>query len=133
MAKETDLNHKIQHAIRHLDPVRVENVVGPGFPDIEYIGGTIESKLIQRWPKRVDTIVRVPHYRPDQRAWHVKRRKAGGRCHVVIQVDTTVFVFDAFIAAQGLGFWTRQQMASHCKWMSNPWDGEQFRRFIDAC
>lgn len=129
---ETDLNARIQGAIRHRDPVRVENSVGPGTPDIEYIGGWIESKMLPRWPKRAGTVVRVAHYRPDQRGWHVRRRMAGGVVYVVIQIADDVLVFDALDAAKGLGFWTREQMNRIAVCVMYPWDAGKFRRFIDG-
>lgn len=129
---ESDLNAWIQRALRHRDPVRIENAVGPGTPDIEYIGGWIESKMLPDWPKRKDTIVRVRHYVPEQRAWHVKRRTAGGRVHVVIQVASDVLVFDGKVAAQGLGFWTREEMNRYAVLAMYPRDAGWFRRFIDG-
>lgn len=111
--------------------MRVENAVGPGTPDINYDAGWIESKRLKRWPVRIDTVVRVPHYVPEQRAWHVKRHTAGGLVHVVIQIGTAILVFNAFEAAQGLGFWTRREMFARAKFISDPWDAERFRRFID--
>lgn len=129
---ESDLNKRLQSALSHRDPVRVENAVGPGTPDIEYVGGWIESKLLKQWPKRLDTIVQVRHYVPEQRAWHVKRRKAGGRVHVVIQIGDDVLVFDAMDAAQGLGFWTRAEMNRIAVYVLCPWDAGKFRRFIDG-
>jgi hypothetical protein len=129
---ESDLNAWIQRAIRHRDPVRIENAVGPGTPDIEYVGGWIESKMLKAWPKRAATPVRVPHYVPEQRAWHVKRRTAGGRVHVVIQIASDVLVFDGKVAAQGLGFWTREEMNRHAVLAMYPRDPNRFRRFIDG-
>lgn len=129
---EADLNKRIRAAILHRDPVRVENGVGPGTPDIEYIGGWIESKMLKAWPKRADTIVRLGHYRPDQRGWHVRRRKAGGRVHVVLQIANDVLVFDALDAAKGLGFWTREQMNKMAVCAMYPWSAAKFRTFIDG-
>lgn len=128
---ETDTNDRIRGAIIHRDPTRVENSVGPGTPDINFIGGWIESKFLDAWPKRAKTVVRVPHYRPDQRAWHVKRCAAGGIVFVVIQIGDDVLVFDGMDAAKGLGFWTREEMNRIAKCVMYPWDAGKFRRFID--
>lgn len=128
---ESDLNDRLRGAIRHRDPVRVENSVGPGTPDISFIGGWIESKFLPRWPKRANTVVQVRHYVPEQRAWHVKRRTAGGVVFVVIQIANDVLVFDAMDAAKGLGFWTREEMNRIAKCVMYPWDAGKFRRFID--
>jgi hypothetical protein len=131
---ETDLNKQIMSALAPWDPHRVENSVGPGTPDIEYIGGHIESKQMPRWPKRLKTVFKVPHYTPQQRSWHIGRCEAGGRCHVVIQVETTVLVFDARLAAQHLGIdWTKGDMLGYALLILNPWDRGRFRQFINQC
>lgn len=128
---ETDLNGDVQRALRGLDPCRVENAVGPGTPDINYSGGWIEDKFLRTWPKGENTLVRVPHYKPEQRAWHVKRRCAGGVVHVVIEVVGEVFVFDAAVAAQHLGFITRRQMYNLAELSMRKWDGDAFRKYVD--
>ena len=129
---EKNLNWRIQDAIKHRDPIRVENSVGDGTPDINYAEGWIESKQIPMWPKRTDSTVRVPHYRPAQRAWHVKRSKAGGLVHVVIQIGDDVLVFDGLTAARVLGHTTRRQMEYYAKLILSPWDARRFSFFIDA-
>lgn len=131
---EGNLNKRIMSALAGWDPHRVENAVGPGTPDIEYVGGHIESKQIPHWPKRPLSVLRVPHYVPEQRAWHIRRCQAGGRCHVVIEVERDVFVFDGIVAAQHLGLtmtrWGMQTAA--LLWMPN-WNQTMFRRFIEQC
>lgn len=130
---ERNLNDRVMDALRGFDPMRVENAVGPGTPDIEYIGGWIEDKQLKAWPSRADTPVRVPHYTTQQRAWHSCRRRAGGRVHVVIEVARDVFVFDAADAASGLGHWTREQMERRALLKMSPWNRETFRKFIVQC
>ena len=129
---EQQLNDKIMNAIRTRHPVRVENTADPGTPDINLVDMWIESKCIGAWPKRSDTIVRVPHYRPDQRAWQIKRRGMSGTCFVVLQVVSEVFVFDANEAAQHLGIdWTHDDMLSNALlWMRN-FHAATFAAFID--
>lgn len=135
MKPEQALNNKLRMSLRGRDPFRVENAVGPGTPDIYYIGGWIESKVIKDVPKR-GGVVKVPHYRPDQRAWHVRHRKAGGRVHVVIEVTAmdTTFVFDGADAAVNLGVtWDTEHMFRRAPLVMRPFDGARFRRFIDQC
>jgi hypothetical protein len=112
-------------------------------PDIAYIGGWIEDKQITGYPKRKESVVRVPHYVPDQRAWHVRHRYAGGRCHVVLEIEhrngrigvfSTVYVFDAADAAKALGItWTRADLHAFAQLIMSPWDGTAFRAFIVQC
>lgn len=131
---ESDLNTRIMAALAAYDPHRVENSVGPGTPDIEYIGGHIESKQMPRWPKRPNSILRVPHYTPQQRAWHVGRCVSGGRCHVVIEVASDVFVFDGIMAAEHLGLdFTRAHMQGAALLWLRKWDRTKFRQFIEQC
>lgn len=131
---ETDLNKRIRSALHGRDPVRVENAVGPGTPDIEYIGGHIESKQLPAFPKRPETVVAVDHYVQAQRAWHVRRCKAGGRVHVVIEVAGETFVFDALAAAQHLGVdWARLDMIRESLLYMHKWNRATFRAFINKC
>lgn len=130
---ERDLNDRLRAALAGWDPVRVENAVGVGTPDINYVSGWIESKQLPEWPKRPETPVRVEHYVPAQRGWHVKRTSAGGRVHVVIEVADTVMVFDARLAAQFLGDWTKDEMLRNALLVMRPWDKRTFRAFIQEC
>lgn len=130
---ERDLNGRVADALHHQDPVRVENSVGPGTPDLNYNGGWIEDKYLPGWPKRASTPVRVRHFVREQRGWIMKRCASGGRVHVVIQVGAEVFVFDGRAAAQFLGSWTRGQMYDNAALVMNPWNGLRLREFISQC
>lgn len=130
---ETNLNDRVMGALKPWDPRRVENSVDPGSPDIEYIGGHIEDKHVRSWPLRAGTPLRVPHYTAQQRGWHRRRRLAGGRVHVVIEVAGEVFVFDAAHAAEGLGSWTRDEMRTRSALYMSVFDRDQFRDFIRTC
>lgn len=62
------------------DMQRVENSVGPGTPDMNicFMGGRevwVETKIESR-----DGVMQI---RPEQRAWHVRRRQRGARCFFV--------------------------------------------------
>jgi hypothetical protein len=129
---EAGLNGRIQRALSGRDPVRVENAVGPGTPDIYFIAGWIESKRLPAWPKKADSVVKVPKYVPEQRAWHVRHRHQGGVVYLAIEVESTTFVFDASVAAQYLGMMTRSQMHAKARFVCSPWDGKAFRKFIDS-
>lgn len=73
--------------------VRIENVLEEGTPDVNYtlngVGGWIELKDLAGWPARADTVVRVPHYTPEQRRWHEKWCAARGRCFLLARVQGT--------------------------------------------
>lgn len=76
-----------------LDACSVENPAYPGTPDIQFIGGWIECKYLEEWPKREETTVRIEHYTPQQRAWIFRRAIACDkletnvdRAHLVLYV-----------------------------------------------
>ena len=99
-----------------LDPVRVENPVHPGTPDVNLCDGHwIELKCIARWPVRASTRVRIPHYTPQQRVWLYRRWKAApGSTLLLLEVraDRQWLLFDGDVAAKVVG---RGTAADHRK------------------
>ncbi len=121
-------------ALYGLDPVRVENhEAGPGTPDINFIEGWIESKVIPAWPKRINTPVRVPHFRREQRSWLAKRGTFGGNAYVVLEIteDGTVLVFPALFAAEHVGNLDTRTLCARASLVMHPWSTKQFRDYID--
>ncbi|MCK5600550.1 hypothetical protein KAR91_01705 [Candidatus Pacearchaeota archaeon] len=55
------------------DATSVENPACPGTPDVQFIGGWIELKFLETWPKRKETSVRIEHFSPQQRVWLLRR------------------------------------------------------------
>jgi len=74
--------------------VAVENGAYPGTPDVYYqlhecgldLAGWIELKQVDNWPRYSQTVIRVPHFTPQQRIWLRQHADAGGRSHVVVRV-----------------------------------------------
>lgn len=93
----------VRPALAGLDPVRVENPAHPGTPDVNYKEGWIELKFIAEWPKRANTIVRVPHFTPQQRSWLLRRSKAGGRVFMLMRVESDWLLFEGGLAAKIVG------------------------------
>lgn len=86
-----------------LDPVRVENPVGPGTPDVNLVTGAfIELKAIERFPVRASTIVRIQTYTAQQRVWLLRRWRAGGGAWLALYVASCRlwFLFDGEAAQQ---------------------------------
>lgn len=130
---ERRFNDQLKEALRGLDPQRMENAVGPGTPDISYAAGWIESKFVRDLPKRATSIVRLDHYTPQQRAWHVRRRMARGRVHVAVRFGETgeTFAFDALKAAQHLGVsWTADACRAEAEVYLKHWSADAFRRLL---
>jgi hypothetical protein len=91
-----------------LDPRRVENVVGPGHPDVNYAGGDIELKCMPLWPARPDTPVTVSNFTGEQAGWLAQRWKAQGLSWLMVRVDPSWFLFDGWTALEVYRGLTRQ-------------------------
>lgn len=115
-----------------LDPVRVENPVWPGTPDVNYTGGWVELKWCEQWPPRGGPL-RVDHFTVQQRTWLTQRRHAGGRAFLLLKVgENEWLLFDGAVAAKVLGHveqdklyraclarWTRKPKTEEiCKWLT---------------
>lgn len=89
-----------------LDPVRVENPIHPGTPDVNLICGWIELKCLQRWPIRDSSYVRIPHFTPQQRCWLYRRWKySPGSVFLLMEVQSEGqwLLFDGDVAAKVVG------------------------------
>lgn len=105
MASEKTMWETIRPALLEagLDPVRVENgAVGIGTPDVNITTGWIENKFARRWPPRGGAL-RLDHYTPKQRAWALRREKAGGKVWLLLRVDNEWLLFRGGTAALLLG------------------------------
>ena len=90
-----------------LDPVRVENPIHPGTPDVNLCDGRwMELKCLPSWPARASTNVRIPHYTQQQRVWLYRRWKyAPGSTLLLLEVvaDRQWLLFDGDVAAKIVG------------------------------
>lgn len=90
-----------------LDPVRIENPIHPGTPDVNLCDGRwIELKCIPGWPARESTVVRIAHYTPQQRVWLYRRWKyAPGSTLLLLEVcsERQWLLFDGDVAAKVVG------------------------------
>lgn len=96
-----------------LDAHPVENPVHPGFPDVEFIGGTMELKKVDNWPARPDTPLRLDHYTQGQRVWHTRRWTKGGNVTVLVQVSVEYLLFAGDVAATVLGHTNQRELRAH--------------------
>jgi hypothetical protein len=111
---ERSLRKYVLEALRPLDACAVENSACPGFPDVEFIGGTMELKVLKDWPARPSTVVKLPKFRPLQRNWLRKRWRAGGLALFLLRVDREHLLFDGEWAADHLGVdATRDKLYNH--------------------
>lgn len=96
-----------------LDPVRVENPIHPGTPDVNLADGRwVEFKSVQA-PVREDTILRVNHFTPQQRVWLFRRcRAVPGSALLLLEVrndddrGALWLLFDGDVASKVVGMAT---------------------------
>lgn len=90
-----------------LDPVRVENPIHPGTPDVNLCDGRwIELKSLPQWPSRASTLVKIRHFTPQQRVWlHRRWKYAPGSTYLMLEVhaDRQWLLFDGPVAAEIVG------------------------------
>ena len=96
--------------LKHIDARPVENRVGPGTPDVAFIGGWIELKWLRRWPANANkSPVLIPHYTNIQRLWLRNHWRLGGASWLLIQVKREWLLFDGE-AAWNVGHLNRLEL-----------------------
>ena len=119
---------------------RHEDRYSIGVPDVSYgiklyypppkapkkVNGWIELKVIESWPKRPGTIVKVPHYEIEQKIWLRERGETGGSCFFFLKVlDTKEYLLFTHITAQSVGRLTREELENSAikRWINRiNWD-----------
>lgn len=105
---------------------RVENRVKKDTPDLyvaakygdaggfAQLQGWVELKVLDAFPARATTTVKLPHWTTGQRYWALRHRQHGGTCWAVVAVESEqkVYVFDAAELAQHEGAWTAKDWAT---------------------
>lgn len=95
---EARLWDRLRAAVGHAGHfARVENAVGPGYPDVNYCVKTVEGHIELKFrfdePKRIDTAVfGNGGLRDDQIAWISTRCRHGGRVWILVQVKKTLYL-----------------------------------------
>lgn len=112
-----------------LDPVRVENPIHPGTPDVNLCDGRwIELKCIPAWPVRATTKVRIAHFTPQQRMWLFRRwRFAPGSTFLLLEIiaDRQWLLFDGNVAAKFVGRGTTAEHRLHARAVLSEHDLDQ--------
>lgn len=116
---EQHMQRTVVQALKMFDAIAVENPKRPGTPDINYNHGWIELKKAVS-PKRYDSPVRVPHFTEQQRRWMLRRARAGGRVHLLLQLDRGWVLLGARFAAARLDRATKAEIIENalCVWQS---------------
>lgn len=92
----------VRAALAGADPLRIENACDEGTPDVNCVHGWIELKHVHAYPKRGGAVA-LPHFRPSQRAWLLRRNAAGGRCWLLLRIDRDWYLLPGMWAACRLG------------------------------
>lgn len=124
---ETALRRAVINMLKPLHGVSVENPAYPGFPDVNYIEGLIELKVVDRWPPR-DGIIQVEHFTPQQRVFLRTRWRLGGRCAVLLRVKREWLLFDGDTGANMVGRANKCELlhSAAYHWIQKP-SSQEFR------
>lgn len=116
---ESGMRQKVVRGLSELNAIAVENPVLPGTPDVNYVEGWIELKWLRSWPTR-DGVVQIPHFTPQQKIWHYRRRKAGGQAWFLLQCKREWLLLDGAVAAMVVNKATREELieAAEAYWPS---------------
>lgn len=96
---------KVRPLLAGLHPVRIENSVAMGTPDVNCSLGWIELKVVQAKdiPKKADTILSIDHYTEQQRVFQLKRNRAGGACWFLLLLGEMWLLFTSQKAVIDVG------------------------------
>lgn len=81
---------------------RLEDLLDKGTADVVYClqwfdepsrMGWVELKRLSEWPKRTTTIVRLPHYTPDQATFLETWGRAGAGAFLLAHIETEFLLF----------------------------------------
>ena len=115
-----------------LDPIRVENSVYPGTPDVNYVNGWVELKYAEEWPVHEDTDLKIKHFTAQQRVWLFRRWCHGGAAHLLLQVAHDWFLFEGHKASECVGVSPKAVLMAKCLvcWKGCPRDREEFQAWL---
>lgn len=120
--------------IRGWDVMPVENKAHPGTPDLNAckefpvsnssmhmptlvgIEIWIEFKIVEEWPKKTTTAVKINHFNQNQKSWLRSRIKINPNCFIIVQIEEEHFLYTVtpnVIDCLGTS-WTQQQMYRQC-------------------
>ena len=92
---------------------RHEDKLTPGIPDCSYgaggIGGWVELKTYDSYPKNPKDPVNMPDIKPEQRNWMFKRGATQGRCFWLIEIKKDWYLI-GYEWSRDLGNLTRKQL-----------------------
>ena len=126
---EKNMRKKVVKLLKGLDAVSIENGVGAGTPDVNFVGGWLELKSVDKYPPRGGP-VRLPHFTPAQKAWIVQRANAGGYVGVLLKVEKDLYLFGPDTAVTYLDDLDRKGLMTYCDWHCHGWPDA--KTFVDG-
>lgn len=94
---------RLRKTLREFDPVRIENRVELGTPDVNLSGGEwIELKWVRKKPKNPDRLFTIDHYTKEQETWAERRARAGGKVFLLLKISNEWLLFRGEVAARYL-------------------------------
>lgn len=109
---ETRMRSRLVKVLSPLHAIPVENRVGAtGTPDINYIGGWIECKRRDLWPKNPSHIVTFQHpITLNQKIWRNARVRKGGTVILAVYVGRDWLFYSHREIYERFGTLTQQEM-----------------------
>ena len=112
---------QLMQVLKPLAPQRIENELTRGAADIETTRGWIEVKWAKQWPAKSQIV--VPHWSPQQKAWHLRKDAAQGVTYVMLFVAHDVLLLRGKRAVRLLNECSKEQLfrAAIRQWQENTW------------
>ena len=114
---------------------RIESSAGNGVPDVNFAlptgtSGWIELKYIPEWPKRSDTLIKLP-LRPEQFHWIRTRGKMAGNVWVFTRIENVYFLLEWKEAVSAADGWDRATWMGKSHWPVGKLKFDEFEEALD--
>lgn len=121
----------VRKLLKSLDPVRVENRVEKGTPDVNLADGSwIELKWQRKIPKRGGVLKLDHEFMKEQRVWAIRRIHAGGKVWLFLKAGNEYFLFKGHIAAEYLGYSTIEKLREVAEKTWKKLNGQELREIL---
>jgi hypothetical protein len=109
---ESTLWNKLEPKLRELHPVRIENLVGEGQPDVNYVMGWIELKDVARFPMKRRGL------RTSQIVWIRSRVAVGGIVWIIVRCKGVIYArrIQTMAEVMQINDWKAETWLSSAHW-----------------
>jgi hypothetical protein len=117
------------------EATRHEDAYQKGIADVSFVQlgrhGWMELKWVARYPVRESTVVRIPHYTDEQRAFLRAKGSAGGMTFLFMKIERDYLLFD-HLNAPDVGMVTASELRALASCvMSGKFDPEKLFKAIE--